>query len=420
MRSFPTLGAALFAAAALVASGPAAAGMMHGLAAPTVPDNHVRTQFRLPFGMSAERMRRQLERDGYDEIEVTYVGIVDAKADACRDGKRYRVKLRIDGNYEYRKEIGRCRRQVNEAQLEALLRDRGYSSIDINEEPPGSRAAFVATACRDRRRFELEIDEFGDISRDRNIGQCERELLSPRQVRAALRKDGFDRIKFTDRTPPRYIVEACRDNTRVRLVINRRGQVRDRKRIGRCAPRIDPKSIEVLLERDGYDRVDVVDRNGPRYRAEACKGLSRMRMVISPWGDRLAERRIGDCDPPITLAQLEQQLEEHPEKRFRNVRVRQVNDPRYPFVARACVDDRRWDLYFTKWGQFGDRKPAPGGCQSPRLSKVMQDLRESGHRRIRTFIEACQRRQLYRIEIDEYGDEVNRVELGRCGFDRPR
>jgi hypothetical protein len=143
-------------------------------------------------------------------------------------------------------------------------------------------------------------------------------------------------------------------------------------------------------------------------------------MVISPWGDRLAERRIGDCDPPITLAQLEQQLEQHPEKRFRNARVRQVNDPRYPFVARACVDDKRWDLYFTKWGQFGERKPAPGSCQSPRLSKVMEDLRESGHRQIRTFIEACQRRQLYRIEIDEYGDEVNRVELGRCALNRPR
>jgi hypothetical protein len=50
----------------------------------------------------------------------------------------------------------------------------------------------------------------------------------------------------------------------------------------------------------------------------------------------------------------------------------------------------------------------------------MEDLRESGHRRIRTFIEACQRRRLYRIEIDEYGDQVNRVELGRCAFGRPR
>ena len=420
MRSLFALGAALSAAAVVAAPHPAAAGMMHGLKAPAASENPHKAQLQLPFGMSAERMRRRLQRDGYDEIEVTYVGILDAKADACRDSKRYRLKMRIDGNYEYRREIGRCRRQVNESELEALLRDKGYRQIDINEEPAGSRAAFIATACRDRRRFELEIDEFGDITRDRNIGRCERELLSPRQVRAALGKDGFDRIKFTDRTPPRYIVEACRDNTRVRLVINRRGRVRERERVGRCAPPIDPKSIEVMLERDGYDRVDVVDREGPRYRAEACRGLSRMRMVISPWGDRLAERRIGDCDPPITLAQLEEQLEQHPEKRFRNVRVRQVNDPRYPFVARACVDDRRWDLYFTKWGQFGERKPAPGGCLSPRLTKIMEDLRETGHRRIRTFIEACQRRQLYRIEIDEYGDEINRVELGRCAFSRPR
>ena len=135
------------------------------------------------------------------------------RAEACKGLSRMRMVISPWGDRLAERRIGDCDPPITLAQLEALLRDRGYSRIDINEEPPGSRsrAAFVATACRDRRRFELEIDEFGDITRDRNIGQCERELLSPRQVRAALRKDGFDRIKFTDRTPPRYIVETCRD-----------------------------------------------------------------------------------------------------------------------------------------------------------------------------------------------------------------
>lgn len=416
-----TLAAALFiAAAAITSASPAAAGAMPGLSAPpvTVRPDLTRVQFRLPIGMSAERMRRQLEQDGYDEIDVTYVGIIDAKADACRKGIRYRVKLRLDGTYEYQKEIGRCRRQVDERQLEAILRDKGYSDIDVNDEPAGSRVAFTATACRDRRRFELEINEYGDIERDRNIGRCELDLLSPRQVRAALRKDGFDRIKFVDRTPPRYIVEACRGDRRIRLEINRRGRVGDRERIGRCAPRIDPKDLEVLVERNGYDRVDVVDRKGPRYRVEGCKGNDRMRMVISPWGDRIAERKIGDCDPPITLAELEERLEEHPEKRFRNVRVREEKDARYPFVARVCFEEQRYDLYFSRWGQFGERKSVPGGCRSPRLTKIMEDLRDKGHRRLRAFLEACQRGRLYRIEIDEYGEELSRNEIGRCQIGR--
>jgi hypothetical protein len=151
---------------------------------------------------------------------------------------------------------------------------------------------------------------------------------------------------------------------------------------------------------------------------EACKGNDRMRMVVNPLGNRVAERKIGDCAPPITLAELEERLEEHPEKRFRNVRVREEKNARFPYVASACVDDKRYDLYFTKWGQFGERKSVPGSCSSPRLMKIMEDLREKGLRRLRAFVEACERGQLLRIEIDEYGDELRRDEIGRCRRNR--
>jgi hypothetical protein len=46
--------------------------------------------------------------------------------------------------------------------------------------------------------------------------------------------------------------------------------------------------------------------------------------------------------------------------------------------------------------------------------KIMEDLREKGLRRLRAFVEACERGQLLRIEIDEYGDELRRDEIGRC------
>ena len=81
----------------------------------------------------------------------------------------------------------------------------------------------------------------------------------------------------------------------------------------------------------------------------------------------------------------------------------QITDHHYPFMACACIDDKRLDLYFTKWGTLSEHKPAPRNCQSPRLTKVMENLCTNGYRQLRTFIASHQRRRPYRVGID--GDE---------------
>ena len=85
-----------------------------------------KAQIKLPFGMSSKKIRRILGRDGYSEIVITYIGIIDAKADACRNGIRYRVKVRANGSYAYRNEIGKCRASIRAADVRDLIRNEGF------------------------------------------------------------------------------------------------------------------------------------------------------------------------------------------------------------------------------------------------------------------------------------------------------
>ncbi|MEL6289819.1 MAG: hypothetical protein AAFQ35_13700, partial [Pseudomonadota bacterium] len=92
------------------------------------------------------------------------------------------------------------------------------------------------------------------------------------EIRRRLQGDGFSQITFTDRRLPVYVAEACRNGNRVRLEINRRGQVRDRRRIGRCGA-ADPAptqqaalpEIRRTLQRDGFSQITFTDRRLPVY-----------------------------------------------------------------------------------------------------------------------------------------------------------
>lgn len=371
-----------------------------------------KAQFKLPFGMSSKRIRRTLQRDGYSEIQVTYVGIIDAKAEACKDGIKYKLKLRVDGRYEYKKEIGKCRRVVVFKDLRDILRTEGFGRIDIRDD---GNLPYTATGCRRGDRYALQINEYGEVNVGRRIGTCSNDFadaLSPRDLRRALRKDGYDRIKFTDRTHRRFVVEACRNDRRVRLTINRRGRVKEQERIGRCQRRIDPAALPVMLRRDGYNRIEIV-ASKPVYRIEACdKRDERLRISISPWGEKLNQRKIGQCAPPATIASLTEQLKAR-DKKFRSIKVRRGKE--YPFVAEVCDAGQRRDLFFSRYGKF-ERKQDRGRCVSKTVAKIIENLRDRGLSDVNVYVEACnpRRNRRVRITLDRYGEPQSRERYGRC------
>lgn len=409
MRIITTTAAGLILGGLFSVQASANGGLLAGMHQPLTQTPITKTQFKIPFGMSAKKVRRILSRDGYSEIVITYIGLVDAKADVCRNGVRYRVKVRVNGSYEYRNKIGECRKAIQAADVRELIRKEGFRRIDIQDD---GKIPYIASACRQGDRYNIEVSEFGDVKVGKRTGRCirERNVLTPKELRTALRKNGYDRIKFTERTPRRFVVEACRDTTRERLEINRRGRIRDKQRIGRCPSAIRSRDLASIMRRDGFNRVDVV-RDKPPYRVEACRNNIRIRVSLSSWGERLSERRIGECRPPATVASLTEDLRNNV-RQFKAINVRIGR--RYPFIANVCDNGQRRELYFSKYGKFEGNKDV-GRCVSPRMSVVLDKLRDRGFRNAEVFVEACRRSgRRVRVKFDEYGNELSRERIGRC------
>lgn len=410
MITIRTLAAALALGTLCASQALAHTGLVAGISVPVPPTTVTKVQLKFSIGMSAKKVRRILTRDGYSEIVITYIGIINAKADACRNGVRYRVKVRSNGSYEYRNEIGKCKTPIRAADVRDILRREGFRRIDIQDD---GKVPYIASACRQGERFDVEISEFGDVRVKGRLGPCRSKGISPDDLRTALRKDGYNRIKFVRNNRRNYIVEACLDDRRYRLDIanNRRARVNDRERIGRCPTRIRPRDLKKVLARAGYDRIDIVDESPPRYRAEACRGNDRMRVVVNRWGERVGEKRIGECRPPATVASLTEDLRNNA-RRFKGISVRVGR--RYPFVADVCDNGQRLELYFSKYGRIEGKRDI-GRCDSPRMSNVLERLRGRGFRDLEIYIEGCRRSgRRVRIKLDEYGNQLDRERIGRC------
>ena len=387
-------------------------GLMAGIDVATPPTTVTKAQLKLPFGMSSKKVRSLLGRDGYKDIVITYIGIIDAKADACRNGVRYRIKVRANGSYAYRNEIGKCKTAIQAADVRGLIRQEGFRRIDIQDD---GKIPYLATACRQGDRFDLEVSEYGDVTVKGRVGRCRVKSISPQDLRAALRKDGYNRIKFVANNRRNYIIEACRNGRRLRLNVsnNRRGNINDRQRIGRCAPQIRARDITKLLRQAGLNRIDVIDDRLPRYRAEACNGTNRIRIALNRWGERVDERKIGQCRPPATVASLTEDLRNNA-RRFKGISVREGR--RYPFIATVCDNGQRHELYFSRYGRIEGKKDI-GRCDSPRVSAILERLRDRGFRSddFNVYVEGCRRSgRRVRIQFDEYGNEVGRKRIGRC------
>ena len=94
MKSLGSLAIGLTIGALSASQVHAHSGPMAGIDNPAPPSIITEAQLKLPFGMSSRKVRRLLGQDGYKDIVITYIGIIDAKADACRNGIRYRINQR--------------------------------------------------------------------------------------------------------------------------------------------------------------------------------------------------------------------------------------------------------------------------------------------------------------------------------------
>ncbi len=363
-------------------------------------------QLNLNFGLTRDDARRLLFESGYLDIQVTRTSFKNVRAQACLNGIRYEVKVRrLSGRVIRGKRIGKCRRAYDAQEIAVRLKRQGLDKISVS---PVGRERFVAKACDYDQRVRLDIDRYGEVIQRAVTGRCQRGP-NVAEIKRQLKKDGFTKIKVVERNPGRLIVQACISGDKVRLRLAQNGRIQRQDIIGTCQRPIRPQNIARTLNRLGYSRVTVIDDQLPVYKAEACRQNSLMRVRMNRYGEVISASRLGPCSPPLTRQQIVQMLQ----RRGAN-RVEIVSSNSRGFRATACYRLERREYRIDPYGAILNRQTV-GRCeQAPRLNSVLDNFRSRGMRNVRILVEGCRNGRRLQIELNQFGDEINRRRIGRC------
>jgi len=411
-------------------------------------------------------LARILRNSGYTDMVITKRAFTLTTTEACRAGEKFKVKVSILGQIISVTKIGKCTPAFNSRQAVKIMQRDGYRDIDAR--PRGSNV--IATGCHTNRKYELTFNRRGDlINRDR-LGRCGQNGLTPEQIRADLRKKGYDRVRFTDDRLPKYVAEACLDKSRMRLNINGRGQIRRERRIGSCPGAINPANLSAVLRQQGFTRIEAVqDRRAP-FLMRACRDATKLELIISRYGDLLNETKIGQCRRRQSAQQVAESLTERGYDRVRILRgnrapylleacqgrdmmeltigrsgrirreervgrcaqplnreqmVTKLTDAGYSNVelenrtgrgwrAKACKGDVKLTLNYDLHGNLVKEKRV-GSCRSKKVAELLRHLEDRGAKGVKLIVEGCFKRQKYRWHYDRLGNRTDRERIaGRC------
>ena len=360
-------------------------------------------QVSIQLGLSNAKVIRELSRKGYDQIEIYDRGMTSVWARACKGGIRYRVRINLRMKLSGIDEIGQCRRLLSVEEAQVMLRDLGYRRINVEDQ----NGFYVAVACNRGVRTRVKMSHFGEIRNQKNIGRCKDEL-EPTDVATLLRQQGYNRIDFTDRQLPKYVAEACLNNERLKLELNRFGKLRRQTRIGRCDPPIDPTKLYAVLRDKGYNRIQILDDQLPRYVAQACRGNNQVKVTLNRYGRVTDETRIGNCASAVTVQQVEKLLNDNG---FTRVHV-QVNGVG-AFEINACLEGQKKIIKLSRYGELVDEVD-DGACVTRSFREVRDALRNGGMRGVKFYVEACRKKRRIRIHLNEFGERIGRERIGKC------
>ncbi|GEM_PF-3192345 len=358
-------------------------------------------QLQIQIGGNEADFKARLAADGYDRITTKKLGLSESKFDACKDGRRFRIEFQWTGKVE-RKVIGECRRTIDETAIRKILNDRGFRRITIEDRA----GKFLAIGCLRSQRYRVEMNYYGDVTRERRIGSCQ-EALSPEDVISKLEEAGYNRVAFIDRKLPRYRAEACLRNDRLDLILDRNGDIRESNKIGRCRPEQQVNQLVSIMEEKGYSDVVVIDPKLPRYLAQGCRNGSLMEVTLNRWGDVSDEVRIGRCRTRLNEDEITAAMKENG---YRNISIRVAGNS---YVTRGCKDNRYEEIVLSKAGRLIDRKEL-GNCNAPKINDLAETLRGRGLSKLQFFVEACQRKQRVRIMFDEFANRTGNEVIGKC------
>ena len=361
-------------------------------------------QTKIELGSSGQEIRRALIANGYNEVKIIKQSLGATTVEGCLGSVRYRLKILFTGQVKWREEVGKCRGRIDIDRARAILVEQGYSRIDIEAR----RNAFVAIACQGRERLRLSVDRFGDVRRERRLGRCRRSALSPTDVKADLVRQGYSRIRFTDRQLPKYVAEACRGLTRVELVISSDGDVRKESDIGRCRRAIDPRNLVKIMREAGFSQVKVIDDQLPQYVVEACRKNRRTEVTLNRFGRIVDQYNLGKCRASLNRPQILKMV-----KGRKLTRAKVISQNNGIYIVNLCDGASRKHVTFNAFGELVRQKEV-GICNSRSVLDVYKAFAKRKTSDLKFFAEGCRKGRKIRIEFNNIGDPVGRKNLGKC------
>ncbi|MEP0944129.1 MAG: hypothetical protein ABJH63_03310 [Rhizobiaceae bacterium] len=357
-----------------------------------------------------------LRANGYTNGVVKSRSLTIVRTEACKGGDKYLVKISILGKIASTTKIGECQ-QAQQARFsandaKAVLEQNGYGQINARRDG----RVIVATACRNNRKYQINFNRRGEVASRQRVGNCDPVGLAAWQIIDRLKAEGYSRVNVIDDQLPRYVAEACRGNDRVRVQMNQRGRIRGEDRIGSCRQRINPDNITALLEREGYQRVEVIDRRRPPYVAHACKGNGKFEVEIGRFGQLRRENRIGRCARPIDPANLASVIGDQGYER-----VKVLRGSRTPYLVEGCKGATLVELVVNRFGRI-TQEDNVGTCATPVSKQQLEDrLGEQGFLAVAVrkrgtgwTADVCRDEAKSTIRFDTYGEIVNQRRSGTC------
>lgn len=266
---------------------------------------------------------------------------------------------------------------------------------------------YLAVGCIRGDRVRVEVTMTGDIGRERVLGRCEPDF-TPVDIQAMLEAEGWDRIEIVDRRGQRVQVVACFENRRFELTMTRSGEVLERRRAGDCARALTIAELPAVLEQKGYERAVVIDPRLPRYKAEACRRGDRLELTVNRFGEILNEVKIGRCSPPARAEDISEIM-----RRDGYSSIKVVDNGDKGYVATGCKANRREEFLFSRYAEILKQRDL-GRCTSASVQELADALRAEGVDRVQFYAEGCRGNRRVRIQYDSFGQETGRERVGPC------
>ena len=259
---------------------------------------------------SDEQVYQVLRSQGYSTPKITKRSLTIIRTEACKDGKKYQVKVSILGRITSRSVIGSCQPRLRQAafserQARKALSDRRYTNIETRTIRGGTQAI----GCRDGRRLEIVFNRRGGVVSRNDIGPCIRDtrrndrndrVFSSREITGLLNQRGYNDVQVTRRNSLPYLATACRNNDKYEVAIGRRGRIRGEQRIGRCINPFSEFEMSSSIKKSGY-LVLKLDKTRNGWASQECRRNNKVLVSYDAYGRQTNLRQDGSCRSETVL-----------------------------------------------------------------------------------------------------------------------